>query len=159
MFWSEDKRRKAFSTKTKKNEWMLAAGKNPFVDKFVKKSKCQVCGRVLIWGERTYDFDHKDNNSANNSQKNCYLVCKSCHGKHTVIKKRRITGLFGDTVGYETIKKKVGYKKPKKKTRRVAVRGLFGQVVGYRTVKIRKPKAAKKTSRSKKEKSKTHRRK
>jgi len=32
-----------------------------------------------------------------------------------VLKKKRITGFFGQTIGYKTIKKKVGYKKPKKK--------------------------------------------
>jgi len=151
LFWEEKRRRKPFSTKTKKIEWMLAAGKNPY-DKsgrlrFVKTSKCRVCGRPLKWGDRTYDFDHKDNNPANNSQTNCYLVCKICHGKHTVIKKRKIKGFFGETVGYKTIKKKVGYKKPKKKpkkTKRVAIRNIFGEVIGYKTVKIRKPKTRKK---------------
>jgi hypothetical protein len=70
----------------------------------------------LKWGERTYDFDHKDNNPANNSQTNCFLVCKVCHGKHTVIGKRRVKGILGQTVGYKTVKKKVGYKKPKRTT-------------------------------------------
>lgn len=94
---------------------MLAGGKNPFTEKFAKKSRCRQCRRFLTWGDRSYDFDHKDNNSANNSQKNCYLVCKICHGKHTVVEKRRITGMFRQTVGYKTIKRKVGYKKTKKK--------------------------------------------
>jgi hypothetical protein len=148
MLWGEEKKRKPFSIKTKKIEWMLAAGKNPYTDKFVQISKCRECPRPLKWGERTYDFDHKDNNPANNSQKNCYLVCKVCHGKVTVVKKRRTTGIFGQTVGYKTIKKKVGYKKPKKKpkkTRRVAIRNIFGVVTGYRTVKVRKttPKTTK----------------
>ena len=141
------KKRKPFSTKTKKIEWMIASGRKVY-DKsgklcFVKTSKCRVCKRSLTWGNRTYAFDHKDNNPANNSQTNCYLVCRNCHGKHTVIKKRRVTGIFGETVGYKTIKKKVGYKKPKKKpktTKRVAIRDIFGDVIGYRTVKIRKPK-------------------
>ena len=109
--------------KKKKIEWMLAAGRNPY-DKFgrlrfLKTSKCRECGTTLRWGDRRYNFDHKDNNPANNSQPNCYLVCRNCHGKHTIIKKRRMKNIFGDTVGYKTIKKKVGYKKPKKpKTRK-----------------------------------------
>jgi len=155
MSWEKEKKRKPFSIKTKKIEWMLADGRNPY-DKsgrlyFVKTSKCRVCGTPLRWGERTYDFDHKDNNPANNNQTNCYLVCKVCHGKHTIIKKRRITGLFGETVGYRTIKKKTGYKKLKKKpkkTKRVAIRNIFGDVTGYRTVKIRKPKTTKKKTTS-----------
>ena len=120
MFWEEEgKKRKPFSTKRKKIEWMLAVGRNPYDSsgklRFVKTSKCRECKRPLTWGDRTYDFDHKDNNSANNRQTNCYLVCVSCHRKHTVIKKRKVKGFFGETVGYKTIKKKVGYKKPKKK--------------------------------------------
>jgi len=111
------KKRNPFKTSTKKMEWMRAAGKDPsdWRTKFVKTSKCRKCGRLLTWGSRTYDFDHKDNNPANNSLSNCYLVCKSCHGAATVIKKRRIKAPFGLVMGYETIKKKVGYKKPKKK--------------------------------------------
>lgn len=162
MFWEEKKKRKPFSTKTKKIEWMLAAGRNPYDSsgklRFVKTSKCRVCGRPLKWGDRTYEFDHKDNNPANNSQTNCYLVCKICHGKHTVIKKRKIKGWFGETVGYKTIKKKVGYKKPKKKpkkTKRVAIRDIFGDVIGYRTVKVKKPKATKKKATHKRTKAKT----
>jgi len=113
-----EKKRKPFSTKTKKIEWAIAAGRSPYASSgkldFVKTSKCRVCKRPLTWGDRTYDFDHKDNNPANNGQTNCYLVCKVCHGKHTVIKKRKVKGILGGTVGYKTIKKKVGYKKPKK---------------------------------------------
>jgi len=162
MFWEEGKKRKPFSTKTKKIEWMLASGQKVY-DKsgklrFVKTSKCRVCKRPLTWGDRTYDFDHKDNNPANNSQRNCRLVCKVCHGKHTVIKKRRVKGIFGDTVGYKTIKKKVGYKKPKKKpkkTKRVAIRGVFGDVVGYRTVKVRQAKTTKKKTAKKRPRKKT----
>ena len=98
---------------------MSAAGKDPLKwrTKFVKTSKCRVCGRTLKWGDGTYDFDHKDNNPANNSQSNCFLVCKICHGKATVIKKRKIKDpIFGLTIGHKTIKKKVGYKRSKKKT-------------------------------------------
>jgi hypothetical protein len=120
---ASEQKRKPFSKNTKKTEWMLAAGKNPYTDKFIQTSKCRKCHRPLRWGDRTYDFDHKDNNPANNSQKNCYLVCKSCHGNVTVIKKKRVTGIFGQTVGYKTIKKKVGYKKPKKTTKKTRRKG------------------------------------
>lgn len=112
-------KRKAFPIKTKKIEWTKAAGRDPYEyivhRKFIKTSKCRQCGRPLTWGDRTYDFDHKDNNPANISQKNCHLVCKVCHGKATVITKRKTKGFLGET-RYKTIKKKVGYKKPKKKT-------------------------------------------
>lgn len=162
MFWEEKKKRKPFSTKTKKIEWMLASGKRVYKKdgslNFVKTSRCRVCKTPLTWGDRRYNFDHKDNNPANNSQKNCRLVCRNCHGTHTVIKKRKIKGFFGETVGYKTIKKKVGYKKPTKKpkkTKRVAIRGIFGEVIGYRTVKVRKPKTTKKKTTTKITKRKT----
>ena len=111
------KKRKPFKTSTKKMEWMSAAGKDPLQwrKNFVETSKCRSCGRTLTWGDGSYDFDHKDNDPSNNSQSNCILVCKSCHGKATVIKKRKIK-VLGLTIGHETIKRKVGYKKPKKKT-------------------------------------------
>jgi hypothetical protein len=131
--FSEEKTRKPFSIKTKKIEWALATGRNPY-DKsgklnFVRTSKCRVCKRPLMWGDRTYNFDHRDNNPANNSQTNCYLICKVCHGKNTVVKKRKIKGFLGQTVGHETIKKKVGHKKPRKKakkTRSSHSRSLWG---------------------------------
>ena len=159
MFFEETKSRKPFSTKTKKIEWMLASGKRVYNKDgslcFVRTSRCRVCKTPLTWGDRRYHFDHKDNNPANNTQKNCRLVCRNCHGKHTVLKKRRVTGVFGQTIGYKTIKKKVGYKKPKKKpktTKRVAIRDIFGNVIGYRTVKVRETKKAKKKTTVKKTK-------
>lgn len=155
MFLEEGKKRKPFSTKTKKIEWMLASRQKVYDSsgklRFVKTSKCRRCKRPLTWGDRTYDFDHKDNNPSNNSQRNCRLVCKSCHGHVTVVKKRKIKGFFGETIGHETIKKKVGYKKPKKKpkkTKRVAIRDIFGNVTGYRTVKVRQVKTTKKKTAS-----------
>lgn len=80
LLWGEKKKRKPFSTKTKKIEWMLASNRNPY-DKFgrlrfAKTSRCRECKRPLTWGGRTYDFDHKDNNPANNSQPNCYWFAK-----------------------------------------------------------------------------------
>jgi len=165
MFFEEKKKRKPFSTKTKKIEWMLASGRRVYDTSgklsFAKTSNCRECKTPLTWGDRTYNFDHKDNNPANNSQTNCYLVCRNCHGKATVIKKRKIKGIFGQTVGHKTIKKKVGYKKPKKsakkkpKTKRVAIRGIFGDVIGYKTVKVRTPKATAKKTTTKKTKRKT----
>lgn len=111
-------------------EWMSSAGKDPLKwrSDFVQTSKCRKCQTILRWGDRRYDFDHKDNNPANNSQSNCFLVCKNCHGHATLTKKRKIKGFLGVTVGHQTIKKKIGYKKPKKKpktTRRVVVKDIF----------------------------------
>ena len=112
------KRRKPFSINTKRIEWLLAAGRDPDkyfeTGKFYKTSYCRKCKRRLIWGEGSYDFDHKDNNPANNRQGNCYLVCKNCHGKATKTKTVKQRGMFGEVVGHKTIKLKVGYKKPKK---------------------------------------------
>lgn len=130
--WDEQRKRKNFGIKTKRSEWLKAAGekgKEPLLkylaDGKVPKlpaSQCRVCKTSLKWGNGSYDFDHKDNNPANNSQNNCYLVCKNCHGMHTktkVIKKR----FLGEVIGHKTIKLKTGYKKvpkkpAKKKTRK-----------------------------------------
>jgi len=117
----ESPARRNFTITTKRIEWMDAAGKNVAVylrdkKKFVKTSYCRECGIKLIWGDGRYNFDHKDNNPRNNSQKNCFLVCRNCHGKATKIEKRAIREpFFGTVVGHQTIKRKVGYKKPKKK--------------------------------------------
>ena len=124
-------KRRPFGITTKRREWVRAAGRDPF-GPFVKTSKCRKCHGKLILGDGSYDFDHKNNKPWDNRQENCYLVCKSCHGKVTKIGKRivrdRSTGM---PVGYQTIRKKVGYKKPRKKKkkerarRRSRRRGLF----------------------------------
>ncbi len=120
--WGTENKRKAFGLKTKRVEWLKAAGESgnkPLlkyladskVPKNIPKSKCRKCKRLLTWGDRSYDFDHKDNNSANNTQSNCYLVCKVCHGKHTKLKVIKEKDYWGNVVGHRTIKLKVGYKK------------------------------------------------
>ena len=131
FFLDNENRRKPFSIKTKRIEWLKAAGesgKKPLLQYLTEgkvparmpRSKCRKCKRPLTWGSGTYNFDHRDNNTANNSQKNCYLVCRNCHGEATktkVVKERLITG---EVIGHKTIKLKVGYKKaarkPAKKT-------------------------------------------
>ena len=116
----DKKKRRPFLIRTKKIEWMKAGGYDPYEyishKKFVKTSKCRNrnCRRRLTWGDGSYDFDHKDNNPANNSQNNCWPVCKVCHGKHTKIGIRKETDEFGFT-RYKTVKKRLGYKKSRKK--------------------------------------------
>jgi len=142
-----ERKRKNFTTRTKKEEWRLSAR----TVTFTKKSKCRKCKRQLTWGDRTYEFDHKDNNPKNNSQKNCFLVCRICHAKATRFGTRREKGFLGETIAIKRTKKKVGYKKSRKKAkpRRVAIKGLFGEIVGYRTVKPRKKTATKKRTKPK----------
>jgi hypothetical protein len=133
--------RRPFKMSTKKMEWMLAAGKDPY-EKFCKTSKCRnpKCRQKLTWGDGSYDFDHRDNNPVNNSQKNCYLVCKVCHGKATKLAKRAIRGgWFGEIIGYETIKKRVGYKKG----RRVKATRAKSKPSKAKSLKTRKAKRAK----------------
>src|SRR3989338_6411984 len=104
LYGKKIKSRKAFKISTKKKEWNKAAGRSE--DNFNTASYCRVCKRRLTWGDRSYEFDHKDNNNSNNSQKNCYLVCRVCHGKATVVKKNKVKDRFtGWTVGHKTIKK------------------------------------------------------
>lgn len=134
FFLDDEKRRKSFGIKTKRIEWLEAAGesgKKPLLQYLAEgkvparmpPSRCRVCKRPLTWGGGTYNFDHKDNNSANNSQNNCYLVCRNCHGKATKTKVIRERDPFtGWVVGYKTIKLKVGYKKTAKKPARKTTR-------------------------------------
>jgi len=126
IFGFEPPARKNFTITTKRIEWMDAAGKNvgQFLrdKKFVKTSYCRKCKTKLVWGDGTYNFDHKDNNPRNNSQKNCFLVCRNCHGKATKIEKRAIRGIFGEVIGHQTIKRKVSYKKPKSSAKKVTTR-------------------------------------
>jgi len=134
FFWGEEKRRRPFSIVTKRIEWLKAAGDSGKkvllqyladgkVPTRMPRSKCRVCKRPLTWGSGTYDFDHKDNNSANNSQRNCYLVCKNCHGRATKTKIIRTRDpITGWVNGYRTIKLKVGYKKATKKSTKKTTR-------------------------------------
>ena len=123
FFLGNEKRRRPFTINTKRIEWLLAAGRDPDqyfeTGRFYKTSYCRKCKKRLIWQDGSYDFDHKDNNSANNSQRNCYLVCKNCHGKATKTKVIRERDPWtGSAVGLRTIKLKVGYKKAAKKPAR-----------------------------------------
>lgn len=114
-YYPEPKKRKPFSTSTKKREWMRAGNRDPF-GKFVKISRCRVCKIPLRWGDRNYEFDHKNNDSSDNSQKNCFLVCLKHHRRATKIKKIKIRDRWTRaTLGHKTIKLKVGYKKSRKK--------------------------------------------
>ena len=126
IFGAEPPARKNFTITTKRIEWMSAAGKDIMQyirdKKFVKTSRCRKCKTRLTWGDGSYNFDHKDNNPRNNSQKNCYLVCRNCHGKATKIEKRAVRGIFGEVVDYQTIKRKVSYKKAKSTAKKSATK-------------------------------------
>jgi hypothetical protein len=125
-----------FSIVTKRIEWLKAAGTDNAKMALLKyagegkvpvrmpRSKCRVCKIPLSWASGTYHFDHKDNNSANASQRNCFLVCRNCHGKATKTRVvREYEPFFGSVVGHRTQKLKVGYKKAAKKpTRKTTVR-------------------------------------
>jgi hypothetical protein len=128
FFWGEEKRRRPFGIVTKRIEWLKAAGDSGKtillqyladgeVPTRMPRSKCRKCKKSLTWGSGTYDFDHWDNNSSNNSQKNCRLVCKNCHGGATKTKKIAERNPYtGEVTGYRTIKLKVGYKKTARKS-------------------------------------------
>ena len=115
--------RKEFKTSTRKRVWMKAVGHNPDLwrTNFIKTSKCMnprcTIKKKLIWGDKTYEFDHKDNNSSNNSEKNCFLVCLFCHSKVTVrgpnkLIRDKFTGMV---IQEKATKKKVGYKKVRRR--------------------------------------------
>jgi len=130
-YWGETpNKRKNFKISTKKIEWNRAGGREDGDYKIT--SKCRECGLRLRWGVRTYEFDHKNNKEWDISQKNCYLVCRNCHGKATVIKKKKIKNALGYPIGHKTIKRKVGYKKPKKtkikKTRKRKLKTIWDEL-------------------------------
>jgi len=136
FFWdAEGPQRRAFRIVTKRVEWLKAAGTDNAKRVLLKyladdkvpvkmpRSKCRVCKGTLTWGDGTYSFDHFDNNSANNSQRNCRLVCRNCHGGATKTKViRQYNPYTGELDGYRTIKLKAGYKKTTKKPARKTAR-------------------------------------
>jgi hypothetical protein len=112
------KERKPFSLQTQKRVWLKAGGHNPdnWRTGFIKTSYCMRCGLKLTWKGGSYNFDHKNNNEADNRESNCYLACRNCHGKVTVVKKKVVRDRYtGWVVGHKTYKKKVGYKKVRRK--------------------------------------------
>ena len=132
MSWLEPSKRKNFTIRTERIEWLKAAGQagEKLLLQYLQTgkigklppSKCRKCPKKLVWGDGTYNFDHKDNNSSNNRQTNCFLVCRNCHGKATKIEKRAERDIFGNVVGYKTIKRKIGYKKPKSSVKKATTR-------------------------------------
>ena len=135
FFLDDEKRKRPFSIVTKRIEWLGAAvidSAKRLLQKYVEdgkvpsrmpRSRCRVCKRTLTWGDGTYNFDHYDNNSANSSQKNCFLVCRNCHGKATKTRVvRELDPWFGSVIRYRTQKLKVGYKKTARKPARNTAR-------------------------------------
>jgi hypothetical protein len=133
LWWDSDNetQRIEFSIATKRVEWLRAAKTDTAKEVLQKyaetrkpppkmpRSRCRVCKTTLTWGSGTYAFDHFDNRSYNTSQRNCYLVCRNCHGKGT--KTRQVAVYDADTgeyMGTTTQKLKVGYKKTAKKPAR-----------------------------------------
>ena len=137
--------RKEFSIATKRVEWLKAAGTDNAKKVLLKyaetqkppvkmpRSRCRVCKTTLTWGGGTYHFDHKDNNSGNASQKNCFLVCRNCHGgatKTRVVRERE--PWFGSVIGYRTQRLKIGYKNTSKRPVRRAVKKPASKTVRKR---------------------------
>lgn len=154
IFEPESPARINFTITQKRIEWLKAAGKSGekvllqylTTSKIGKlpSSQCRQCKIALRWGDGTYNFDHKDNNPRNNSQKNCYLVCRNCHGKATKIDKRAERDWFGNITGYKTIKRKVSYKKPKPTTTKKIITKRAPKTVSSKTKKgssVRRAKA------------------
>jgi hypothetical protein len=119
----KSKARRPFSTQTKKRVWMKAGNHNPenWRVGFVKTSYCMSprCRKKLSWDKKyEFEFDHKNNDSSNNSEKNCFIVCNDCHKKHTQFGSRAEYNAVGMYIGKRRFKKKVGYKKVKRKISR-----------------------------------------
>lgn len=158
LFWDEEKQRRDFTIATKRIEWLNAArtdnGKR-VLQKYVQdgkvpsrmpRSKCRECKRTLVWGDGTYNFDHYDNNSSNNSQRNCYLVCRNCHGRATKTRLvRELDPWFGTVIGYITQKLKVGYKKNPRKAASKTTKKTARKTIRKSTAKTTR-KSSSKTS-------------
>ena len=88
-FFGKPDKRQSFTTTTKEREWLSAVGRDPD-GKFDKSidSRCRNCNRTLVWGSGSYDFDPLYNESYDNPDSNCYLVCKNCQGEAARRKKR-----------------------------------------------------------------------
>ncbi len=102
------KKRKAFKISTKKIEWERAG------------SKCRECRMALKWGSGRYEFHHKNGNEADINQKNCWLICKNCHGEITKKQVKRVK--TRDMLGYsktKVVKRKVRTKAMKKVSRKL----------------------------------------
>ena len=162
MFSGEGKTggRRPFKMSTKKIEWMDAAGRGIF-DKFCKTSKCRRCKRKLTWGDGSYDFDHRNNNSANRSQENCYLVCKICHGKVTKPKIKIYEHVLTGHRIYERKMEKVGYKKGKRakttKAKTKSTKPKLSKTKAKTTAKSKSSKAKLSKTKTKRTKAKTTR--
>ena len=46
------------------------------------KFKCRKCKKKLEYP--CFEFNHKDDDNSNNSQKNCQVLCLCCHRKITI---------------------------------------------------------------------------
>ena len=151
---NQNMNRVEFSIVTKRIEWLKAAGTDNAKTALLKcladnkvparmpRSRCRVCKTALVWGGGTYNFDHRDNNSANATQRNCFLVCRNCHGKATKTRVvREYEPFLGSVVGYKTQKLKVGYKKATRKpAKRTTVRKPTSRTAGKPAAKtVRKP--------------------
>jgi len=129
FFWDDEgPQRRPFTLVAKRVEWLKAAGTENAKKVLLKyladgkvparmpRSKCRRCPKTLAWGDGTYNFDHKNNRAYDNSQRNCYLVCRNCHGRATKTKTIAQRNPFtGEVEGYRKIKLTADYKKPAKK--------------------------------------------
>jgi len=102
------------------------------------KGKCEKCHIKLKI--EIGDFHHTRDPTVTPRAKSVIFLCLLCHRRYG---HRRVTRKHETLIGteYETkvIRERV-VRKPKRKTKRVAIRGLLGNVIGYRTIKIRKKK-------------------
>lgn len=127
LFGKKKPGRKNFKVSTKKIEWNRAAGRADDDDKTT--SKCRACGKRLVWGSGRYEFDHHNNRNSDNSQNNCRVKCRNCHGHETQPGVRTKRDMFGNVIERKRYMKKVGTKKStRRKTRKKPDkrRELFG---------------------------------
>jgi len=70
--------------------------------------KCKDCGNK----SDVFDYDHIDNNSSNNSLKNCQALCPACHARKTRNIKKKNRKLFqikSPKIFVKKLKKKLNF--------------------------------------------------
>ncbi len=124
--WEEEETRKPIPMSVKKEVYKRAKG------------RCEKCHTPWKW--ENGNFHHLRTPTITPTAKTVVFLCPNCHTKYG---HKRITRRYEDLLGthsYTQVIRQRVVRKPKSKTRRIAIRSLLGEVIGYRTIKIRKKK-------------------
>jgi hypothetical protein len=127
--WDESKRKRV--KKSVKREVYKRAG-----------GKCENCKKKLPFTGGAGSYHHTRVPKISPTAKTVQLLCRNCHAE--LGHKRKIVkhyGLFETWTEQKLVRKRVGARVKKPKTKRVAIRDWTGEITGYKKVKVKvKPK-------------------